>query len=440
MKVSFTYGLTALSWTTLWAVINSWLLYFYLPPEGKTLVPATLYSILMLILNIIDAIITLPIGYWSDHLQSRWGRRLPLMFFSALPMAVFFALLWIPPIKSESVWNLLYLGIFLLGFRSAANLYQISRRALLPDIAATEQARIDTSVWSAGFELMGTVVGSVSGMLIDHLGYIATNLLYAITALPFFYLPFFILRERPRHQTPVMKPLNLRQGIITMLNNRALLYLTVTLTFCSGAAILIQTTLPFIVTEICLLTKSATMYFYGAALIASLICYPIITILTKKWGQQRILLGSLLVSSVVLLSLLLIGEWLHIPLLIPGLIWITLEAVAMSPSMILRPALIAEIVDYDEMLTQQRREGMYYAIFELLGHITSGVMLALLPILLLLGRSHTDPYGPLGIRITGIIGAGLMVIAFLFMHDYPSVLNLQMKKGDEYGEQNSKHS
>ena len=82
-------------------------------------------------------------------------------------------------------------------------------------------------------------------------------------------------------------------------------------------------------------------------------------------------------------------------------------------------AFAAEITDYDEKLTGQRREGAYYSAWVLLGQLIGALAGAVLPLLFLLGRSQSDVNGPLGVRLTGLIGGALMLIAlFVFWH-YP---------------------
>jgi Na+/melibiose symporter-like transporter len=91
----------------------------------------------------------------------------------------------------------------------------------------------------------------------------------------------------------------------------------------------------------------------------------------------------------------------------------------MSGVVVLSPAFAAEITDHDATLTGQRREGAHYAIWGMLDHFITGAALALLPMFLLLGRSRSDPHGPLGVRMLGIIGGILMFIAFLIFLRYP---------------------
>ena len=91
----------------------------------------------------------------------------------------------------------------------------------------------------------------------------------------------------------------------------------------------------------------------------------------------------------------------------------------MSGVTMLPQAFAAEITDYDETLTGQRREGAYYSSWSLLGQVISGVAALVLSLLFLLGRSQADINGPLGVRLTGLIGGVLMFAGFLLFFKYP---------------------
>jgi len=405
-------------------------LYFYLPPEGEgtALVPAALYGVVMFVTRAVNAIIAPPIGYLSDRTRSRWGRRLPFMFVSALPMVVFFVLLWTPPVRGESIWNLVYLALAFGLYNVAYSFNQIPYTALLPELAFTDQHRVRMSAWVSGFLLIGLILSSLAGPIIENVGYPATALIYAGATLPLFYLPLLVLRERPGRQNAatdaaasvaVAERLDFRQGVAAMLRNRAFLIMTAAGILYWSATAFIQGVLPFIVTEVCLLTKADMPYFYIPALLASLACYPLVTWLSDRLGKWLIFSRSLLASAIVLPGLMLIGDWLPVPLRAQGITWITLQAVVMSGVTMLPPAFGAEITDYDATLTGQRREGIYYATWGLFDQVINGTAAALLPLLLLLGRSRSDPFGPLGVRLVGVVGGMLMFVAFLVFLNYP---------------------
>jgi Na+/melibiose symporter-like transporter len=136
-------------------------------------------------------------------------------------------------------------------------------------------------------------------------------------------------------------------------------------------------------------------------------------------GKWAVFAGSLLASAIVLPGLMLIGDWLPLPLRTQGFIWITLQAIAMSGVTMLPPAFGADIVDHDETLTGQRREGAYYATWGFLDQVINGTASAILPLVLLLGRSQSDPRGPLGVRMIGVLGGVMMLAAFLIFLNYP---------------------
>lgn len=431
LKIDIFYALITLGSSILWSLFNGWLLYFYLPPEGEgpALIPAALYGGAVFATRVVNALLAAPIGHLSDtahrrgHLFRRWGRRLPFMFFSALPMLGFFVLLWTPPVATESLLNLVYVSVLLLFYNLAYTLNQVPYNALLPELALTDQHRVRMSAWTSSFLLIGMILSSAVGVLIERLGYPLAMGFYALLALPLFYVPLRVLRERPERlaqsEAVAIEPFNFRKSFMSLTHNRAFVVMTLSGAFFWGLAMLIQSVIPYIVTEICLLTPSDTLWFYIPAILGSLLCYPLVMWLSGRFGKWAVFAGSLLASALVLPTLLVIGDWLPIPLRTQGIGWVTLQAVALSGVTMLPMAFGAEIVDYDAELTGQRREGVFYAIWGLLDQISNGLMALLLPLLLLLGRSQNDPNGPLGVRLTGVFGGALMLIGFFVFLRYP---------------------
>jgi len=421
VRVDISFSLIMLGTTITWSVNDGWLLYFYLPPAGQgvSLVPLAFYGIVILIARIVNAIITPPIGYWSDNLRSKWGRRLPFMFLASLPLVIAFFLLWIPPVHGESMTNLIYLGAVLVLFNIAQNLVIIPLGSLLPELAETDRHRVRLTAWSASFQLIGVIFTGTAGLVIGRFGYVTMALIFGGIILPFLYLPFFVLREKPGRQIEAEQRMGFLQSIRTTITNRAFLMLTATgVCFWTATTFLMQS-IPYIVTEICQQDVSTTTYFYMVAVLPLLACYPLINWLSARYGKWRVFSGSLLASAIVLPGLMMIGDWMPISLLAQGLIWITLQAIAMSGITMLPQAFAAEITDYDETITGQRREGAYYSSWSLLGQVISGVAALVLSLLFLLGRSQADVNGPLGVRLTGLIGGVLMFAAFLLFFKYP---------------------
>ena len=421
LRIDIFYAMITLGSTTIWAVLGGWLLYFYLPPEGEgdALVPAALYGGTMLITRVLSAVMAPLVGHLSDNTSSRWGRRLPFMFVAALPMLLFFVLIWTPPLAHESVWNLVYLGGVLALYNVAYTFHQVPYTALLPGLAQTDQHRVRISAWTSGIFLLGMILGSLAGPLVEWWGYGGMAVAYALAMLPAFYLPFLVLREQGGKQADNTARLNLRQSIAAMLKNKPFLIMTATGLFYWGITTLIQSMIPYVATEICLLSPADTYSFYVPAIVASLICYLPVTWLAGRFGKWAVFAGSLLASAVVLPGIMLIGDWWPVSLHAQGIAWAVLQAVAFSGVSMLPMAFGAEITDYDQHLTGQRREGLYYAAWGVLDQVVNGAVAALLPLILMLGRSRSDPNGPLGVRLTGVFGGVCMLLAFLVFMRYP---------------------
>lgn len=421
IRLDLSFSLIQLGTTILWSVNDGWLLYFYMPPAGKgqTLIPIALASLVILIAKVVNGLITTPIGYWSDNLRTRWGRRLPLMFAASLPLVAVFVLFWTPPVKGESIFNLLYLGFIWILFNVIQAFVIIPLGALLPELATQDKHRVRLTMWSAIFQLLGVIVAGLAGFIIGPYGYLRTALIYAACALPLLYLPYLTLRENPQRQIDAKRRFGFLQSLQITLKNDAFRVLSLTGICFWSATSFLMAVMPYIVTEICLRDKSEAPYFYLAGVPAMLVCYPVVNWLAGRFGKWRVFAGSMLASALVLPGLMLIGPWFPIPLMTQGIAWVILQAVALSGVTMLPQAFAAEVTDYDEKLTGQRREGAYYSAWNLLGQLIAALAGASLPLLFLLGRSQADVNGPLGIRLTGLIGGALMLLAFLIFLRYP---------------------
>jgi GPH family glycoside/pentoside/hexuronide:cation symporter len=417
--INFFYGLSSLGSSMISFVVSSWLLYYYLPPEGNPLVPVAFYGGAVLISRIASAFATPYIGYRSDNAQNRWGRRLPFMFFSALPLIILFVLLWFPPNGDTSFWNLVYLCFILVFFRIASVFYQIPYQALLPELAQTDHYRVRISAFQSGFFLLGIMFGGLAGLLIDHYNYKFAAFVYAGVALLLLYVPLLVLREKQNQRIENIEQLDFRHSFWLTLRNRPFLIFGIVWAFYLTTSAFIQSSAPYIITEICLLSEGDTIFFYIPSILASLACYPLITWLSDRFGKHQVYSGSLLASAIVFPLIMLIGNWIPLALRTQCVAWATLQAVALSGAVVLSAAFIAEITDWDAAQTGQRREGMFFATIKIWEQLVDGIAMALLPLIFLLGRSHSAPNGPLGVRLAGVVSGLLMIAAFIVFLHYP---------------------
>jgi Na+/melibiose symporter-like transporter len=145
-KLAFGIGAVAPGVTT--AAFDFFLLIFYSQVVG---LDAQLVGLAILVSLIFDAISDPIVGYWSDNLRSRWGRRHPFLYGSAIPMAASFYFLWTPPeTASQSVlfWYLLALSLIV---RTIVTIYRTPASALVPDLTPDYDER--TALYSLRYFL-----------------------------------------------------------------------------------------------------------------------------------------------------------------------------------------------------------------------------------------------------------------------------------------------
>ncbi|MBK9926760.1 MAG: MFS transporter [Anaerolineales bacterium] len=411
------YAIITLGSSTLWGVASGWLLYFYLRAGETPLVPLALYSVVVLISKAINIIVGMPVGYLSDHTNSAWGRRLPYIIGGAILLPPLFFLLWTPP-QGNLTLTVIYLLLVLIAFNLVYEVHQVPYEALLPELAVGEKDRVAISSWKTGFLLIGNIFAGFTGPLISKLGYTQTMLIFAVSVAPIIILPGFFLRKRVNLDYQITSRISFVDSLKSTFGNRNFQIFALSWGLLWTGSTLVLETLPYIVTEVCGLKESDAVYFYLPAIGVTLLSFPLINRLSEKYGMKTIYRGSLLAGAVTLSALILIGDWIPIPLLAQGILWIVLQSASLAGAQILPGAMMAEITDHDEHITGQRREGSFYSVWGLLNQASSGLGLAVIPLFLLLGRSKLDTQGPLGVRLLGVFGGLLLLTSFWIFKQY----------------------
>ena len=103
------------------------LLFFYSNILG---VDAGLVGLALLFALVIDAISDPVVGYWSDNLRTRIGRRHPFMYAALIPVAISYYLAWNPPAGISGNDLFLWLLGTTIFVRLAFTFYEVPSTAL----------------------------------------------------------------------------------------------------------------------------------------------------------------------------------------------------------------------------------------------------------------------------------------------------------------------
>ncbi|WP_333501209.1 MFS transporter [Kluyvera genomosp. 2] len=166
IPVSIGYGLTDIMGGGAFTVIGAWLLFFYTTFVGLSPVEA---ASIVAIARIVDAIVSLFMGSFTDHfyknrLGKRFGRRRFFLLIGA-PLMLVYILLWI---TGMSFW--FYLAVYL-AFEIIAAMVLIPWETLPSEMTKDFNSRTKLSTCRMFLSASGTFLATfIPGLLISHFG------------------------------------------------------------------------------------------------------------------------------------------------------------------------------------------------------------------------------------------------------------------------------
>jgi GPH family glycoside/pentoside/hexuronide:cation symporter len=314
-------------------------------------------------------------GYWSDRTRTGLGRRRPWLIASALPLGLVFVGLWGPPEGLDGRALVLWMGVGLILFYTAQTALSIPHLALGAELTVGYHDRSRVFGGRMIFDFFGILLAAGALFLLESAQAprtVATSvaLAAAIVTLVLVWLTALRIRERPEYQDrPQPTPYSAYRDVLA--NPHARLLLGVLLLDQLGFTCLI-TVLPY-ANQYILGETGLTGPLVAGAVIAAVAVYPIWFPLSHRFGKRNPWIGASLVKSASFGMLLFLqpGNWILLFVLV------VLVGGIQGAGSILGPSIQADVVDYDELETGQRKEGAYFAAWNLASKAAAGVAIAI---------------------------------------------------------------
>ncbi len=353
--------------------------------------PAKVGIILGLVPRLTDAFTDPVMGYISDNARTRWGRRRPFIFVGVFVAALLFALLWqMPSGKSETFYYAWFLGfsiLFYMGYTLWVTPWVALGYELTPDyhertrVMGTQnfigQLAFVASPWFLWIMNSGTFFRNADGEPDQVAGAAGLAIVIAVVTVCLGVLPAIFLRERgqdPAAQEaaaaarPVGFAATVREFVrgfsITMKSGPFLkLCLAAFLVF-NGFILISAFASYVIIYYVCAGDQELGAYYVGWAGTVGAVCtfgvVVLVTWLATRIGKRH--------AFFLAIGLSIVGyglKWFCYSPTNPWLVLVPapLMAFGLGGLFTLIPSMIADVVDYDELETHQRREGMYGSIF-----------------------------------------------------------------------------
>ncbi len=354
------YALPAATTGFMGSLISFYLLKF---STDVLLIAPALMGFLFGLSRLWDAVTDPLAGYWSDRTRSRLGRRRPWLLAAALPLALSFAALWSPPRSLAGSSLALWMGVGILLFYSAQTVLNVPHAALGAELTSDHHDRTRVFGGRLLVDLCGVLLAAGALYLLERSVDVratatAVAAAAAVVALGLILLSTVRVRERAEYQG--------RGGTSSIAafrdvlgNPHARLLIAVFFLEWLGFAGL-TTVLPY-VTQYLLQMPGMTSVFLGSAIAVMVASVPIWIPLSRRFGKRELWIASMAIRAAAFGAIFFVppGAW------VPLLVAVVVIGSTHGCGAVVGPSIKADVIDFDEYRSGQRKEGAYFATWNL---------------------------------------------------------------------------
>lgn len=419
LKAIILYNMASFAFNTYDTVLYAWLPYFYAPPKDSGLtryVPLAAIGIILAAGRILDAVTDPLIGYLSDRTRSRWGRRKPYIFIAGPILFAAFILVWTPPVQGISFSNSIYLAVVLFFYYWGYTGVLIPWFAVLPEMSAHNQERVKIATIGVAIGVLGALLGGgLSGPLFEELGPFQMALILGIAAFIASELTLLGIRER-FSAPPGMQSPGFIQVVKEVFCDRQVMSFSIMVVFVQLTYQLMLMNTPYVTTLILKHKEADASILMAEVIICIAASTPLWYALLKKFPKRHVFRGIILMMALGFALSYFIGCWQGVSPFIQAMLIFPVAAIPMGGMFAAVLGIIADLTDYDQLKSGQRREAIYYGIYGIVrktGWALCSLILA--GVFSVFGYSAENP---MGVRVLWIICAVSCLIGLIAFIPY----------------------
>ncbi len=423
LGTTIAYGMPGLGAGYMYLLMSLYVMKF---STDVLLIAPAVMGVIFSISRIWDAVSDPIAGYLSDRTTFKFGRRRTWMLISFIPISFGFLAVFSPPESMQGQSLDLWMMIAILSFYSAITLLNVPHMALGAELSEDYHERTRLfGVRHIGFTL-GSILALVSMSLLiseennpdGDVRQLAGSLaFYAIGAMSL--MIFFAvskLKENPEFQNRVNKnPFKAFRDV--WINPHAKILIIVLFIENLGGAVIGVLTL--YVTQYIVEAPAWAPLIIFAYMLPSALSVPLWIPLSRRFGKIRLWVFSLTFTGISFGGIFIIPFLDSVTdRLIVMFIGAALGGMAAGCGGAIGPSVKGDVIDYDEYLTGERKEGSYFAALNFVFKSATGIMLLVTGFVLQFSGFIPNQPQTMEVKIALISLYGLVPLVFYSLGAY----------------------
>ena len=323
---------------------------------------------LLFSVRIFDALTDPAIGYISDRSQTRFGRRRPYIAIGSLFVVVSMYLLFNPP-QASAAFETWWFGICIYALFLFWTVVVVPFESLGPEITFDYHERTSLFGMRDGFLIAGTLMAASSPAIVEWAFDLASDavgerakffwiaVIYAPLLIGSCWWCVFAIKEKPGGQA--LNPTGLWMGFRYVARNRPFIILVISYTIAAIGSNLPATLILYYVEYV--LQSHLADAFLLLYFVTGIIFLPGWILLSRRIGKKAAWLTSMVMNTGAFIGVFFLGPG---DAYIYGIL-VFLSGIGFGATLALPSAIQADVIDYDELLTGQRREGQYIGLWSI---------------------------------------------------------------------------
>lgn len=378
LGAKFRYGLADLGFALITSAMQFFLLFYYTDVAGIN--PALAGTALMVGKLTWDALNDPLFGWISDRTRSRFGRRRIYMFFGAVPLGIAAWIMFsLPAGLTGAPAFLAVLGSFFL-IDTFHTLTTTPYYALTPELTRDYNERASLTSIRMVFSVFGYILGAALTTLLAGIfqgaglnmqqAWSLTGAVFGLVAVITTLVTALSIRERPELAGEPSK-LPPFKAVFTSFRNKPFIILMIAFILSSFSFTVLTALVPYFIQYQLGMPEQVSFVLLAMLVSIGIFLVPAKLVSDRINKGPAYALGLFIACLAVMFSFLL-------PKGATPLIYViaAVAGLGFSAQWVFPWSMLPDVVEYDEKLTGERREGIYYGLWAFLTKFTSALGVA----------------------------------------------------------------